>query len=367
MTSTSRRQFLSLAGAAPLIAATSACSPFVLDKSPQKKIGVALVGLGYYSRDLLAPALQLTQHCELRGIVTGSPEKIPEWQKKYGVPDTNVYNYQNMHTVAENADIDVLYIVLPTSMHKDYSIIAANAGKHVWCEKPMAMDVGECQAIIDACSENKVQLALGYRMQHEPNTRTVIGYATSKPYGAIKSITAQAGYAGGAPDPDDWRLKREMGGGAAYDMGVYPLNAARYVSGEEPIAVTARHEVMRPDIFKEVDESTYFTLEFPNGTIAECATSVGKNMNLMRAECETGWYELKPLQAYTGVQGVTSDGIKLDMTIANQQAKQMDDDALAILNKSSVLVPGEEGLKDIRVMQAILRSAANGSKRITIG
>ena len=134
---TSRRSFIKTTG---LVLAASSLPVYGLYNPPrQKKLGVALVGLGYYSRDLLAPALQLTKHCELRGIVTGSPEKIPVWQKKYGIKDANVYNYENMHQIANNPDIDVIYIVLPNSLHKKYAIIAADAGKHVWCEKPMAM------------------------------------------------------------------------------------------------------------------------------------------------------------------------------------------------------------------------------------
>lgn len=358
-----RRKFLGVTGGATLLAASS-FSPITL--AGQRKIGVALVGLGHYSRDLLAPALQLTKHCELRGIVTGSPEKIPVWQEKYGIKDSNVYNYENMHEVADNPDIDVIYVVLPTSMHKDYTIIAANAGKHVWCEKPMAMTAADCQEMIDACAKNKVQLTVGYRLRHEPNTQTVIEYAQTKPYGAIKKVIARAGYKGGEPAPDDWRLNREMGGGATYDMGVYPLNAARYTTGEEPIAVSARHEVYRPEVFKEVDEAAFFTLEFPSGAMAECATSVYEHMNKLHADCEKGWYKLEPFQSYTGVAGETSDGTLLNKTIENQQAKQMDNDALAILNDTDVLVPGQVGLNDIKVVEAILKSAADDGKRVEI-
>jgi len=145
------------------------------DHSKEKKsIGVALVGLGYYSSNLLAPALQLTKHCHLAGIVTGSPDKIPIWQEKYGIEDGNVYNYENMHTIANNDAIDVVYIVLPNFLHKKYSIVGAEAGKHVWCEKPMAMNTVQCQEIIDACEKNKVKLSIGYRMLHEPNTQKLI-------------------------------------------------------------------------------------------------------------------------------------------------------------------------------------------------
>jgi len=116
----SRRELIK--ASASLSSATLA-SPYAFSAS-KKKLGIALVGLGYYSRDLLAPALQLTQHCELKGIVTGSPEKIPVWQKKYGIKDKNVYNYKNMHQIANNPDIDVIYIVTPTGLHKEHSLIA---------------------------------------------------------------------------------------------------------------------------------------------------------------------------------------------------------------------------------------------------
>lgn len=352
----SRRELIKALSALGL--ASTAPGLFAATTTP-KKIGVALVGLGYYSRDLLAPALQLTQHCYLAGIVTGSPEKIPQWQTRYKIPDKNVYNYENMHQIADNPDIDVVYIVLPTGLHKQYSIIGANAGKHVWCEKPMAMNAGECEAMIAACKKNKVQLTIGYRMQHEPNTQRVIQMAKEKPYGKIQLITAEAGYRSGTTH--SWRADPKLGGGAMYDMGVYPLNAARYTAGEEPISVTATQESTRP-LYKDVDETTHFTLEFPSGCIAECATSYAKSSNRLHAQCEKGWYELQPFQSYTGVQGRTSDGILLNQPIANQQATQMDNDALAIINNSPVLVPGEEGLRDIRIVDAIFKAAKEGKK-----
>lgn len=333
--------------------------------STKKKLGVALVGLGYYSRDLLAPALQLTQHCSLTGIVTGSPEKIPLWQEKYGIADKNVYNYQNMHQMANNDDIDVVYIVLPNALHMKYSVIAANAGKHVWCEKPMALNVQECSSIIEACSANKVQLTIGYRMQHEPVTRELISWSQSKPYGKQKDIVAEAGFYHSGGDGTHWKLFKALGGGAMYDMGVYPLNAARYATGNEPLAVSATIERGRPDIF-EADETTHFVLDFPGGIKARCKTSFAENLNTLRVDCDRGWYKVSPFQSYTGVKGMTSDGFELKAFQGNQQARQMDDDALAIMHNKPPLVPGEEGLKDIRVVEAIFESARSGGKRIKI-
>lgn len=150
-----------------------------------------------------------------------------------------------------------------------------------------------------------------------------------------------------------------------YDMGVYPLNAARYSTGLEPIAVTARQSTTRPEIYHEVDETIQFDLEFPGGATAACEASFGKNMNSLMVTCTKGWYKLEPFSAYNGVKGVTSDGKKLDATIPNEQARQMDDDALAIINNKPVMVPGLEGLNDIRVVEAVYKSVAAG-KRVVI-
>ncbi|MCR9251419.1 MAG: Gfo/Idh/MocA family oxidoreductase [bacterium] len=324
----------------------------------KKKLGVALVGLGYYAGDLLAPALQVTENCELRGVVTGSPWKIPTWKKRYNLKDGNIYNYDNMHEIANNPDIDVIYIVLPTGLHAKYSIIAANTGKHVWCEKPMARTAIECQQIIDACNKNKVKLSIGYRMQHEPKTQELIKWADSKPYGKILNLSANAGYYDGRSD--HWKQNKALGGGAMYDMGVYPLNAARYITGEEPISISARHENTRKGIYTEVDETTYFTLNFPSGAVANCSTSLGKGMNDLKVNCQNGWYGLSPFQSYGGIRETTSDGRTLVPTVRNQQARQMDDDALAILNSKEVLVPGEEGMRDIAIVEAAYRSASIG-------
>lgn len=322
------------------------------------------MGLGYYSTDLLAPALQKTEYCELKGIVTGSPEKIPVWQKKYGIKDANVYNYGNMEDIANNDEIDVIYIVLPTGLHAEYAIKAANSGKHVWCEKPMARTEKECQAIIEACNKNKVKLSIGYRMQHEKNTQIIMDWAETEPYGSITNLKAAAGYNGGSITP--WKLEKEMGGGAMYDMGVYPLNAARYSTGMEPVAVKATHSTTRPQIFDEVDETTSFELEFPNEVIAHCRTSFGESLNNLEINCKNGGYYLRPFQAYSGVRGKTSDGKILEPMGKNQQAVQMDDDALAIINNLPVLVPGEEGKKDIAIVEKIYESAAKGGKKIML-
>jgi glucose-fructose oxidoreductase len=332
-------------------------------------VGVALVGLGGYATHQLAPGFALTEHCHLAGIVTGSPEKIPVWQQKHGIPDANVYNYDDFDRIADNPDIQAVYIATPNDLHKPLALRAANAGKHVWCEKPMAMNAVEGQAMVDACRANKVQLAVGYRLQHEPNTRRLMAMAKEKPYGRILKVRADAGFhAYDDVDPANkpWRLLPQHGGGAMYDMGVYSLNAARYITGQEPVAVSARQEIHRPHLFQGVDETMHFTLEFPDGLVAECSTSFGQEMNLLRADCERGWYELSPFQTYDGLKGRTSSGEVFADAVRHQQAKQMDDDALSILRGTPQLVPGEEGVRDLRVVDAVYASARDGGRRIVL-
>lgn len=330
--------------------------------TPRGPLGVALLGLGSYAKGQLAPALQLTEHCRLTGIVTGTPSKIPQWQDEYGIESKNIYSYETLPEIANNPDIDIVYVVTPTSLHMKYAVMAAQAKKHVFCEKPMAMDPAECDAIIEACRENGVGLAIGYRMQHEPNTRTVIEYAGEKPYGPINQVEALAGYSGyHSGDTDVWRLRKSMGGGALYDMGVYCINAARYATGEEPIRVkSARQWTERPELFVEVDEWTEFELEFPSGTVAYGRTSFGEAINRLEVRCQNGSYHLEPMQSYTGVSGATSDGKTLNAPIENQQARQMDDDAVALLEGGSMMVPGEEGKKDIVLVHAIMAAARTG-------
>lgn len=338
--------------------------PSVVLPKKNEKLGVALVGLGSYSTSRLAPGLQKTEHCELRGIVTGTPSKIPKWQEKYSIPDSNVYNYETMHELANNDDIDVVYIVTPPGLHAEYSIAGAEAGKHVWCEKPMAMNVEECQSIIDTADKNGVQLTIGYRLQHEPNNRTIMRWGEEETYGPVEEVNAGAGYSG-SHDADSWRRDAELGGGALYDMGVYPINAARYATGMEPIAVSGRQWSER-DIYDEVDEFTEFELEFPDGVVAKGETSFGKSTNYLHVNCRDGWYKLEPFQSYSGVQGEASDGKKLPPDPNHQQARQMDNDALAIKENKEPIVPGEEGLRDIRIVEAIMESSEKGGERIEL-
>jgi predicted dehydrogenase len=323
-----------------------------------KKLGVALVGLGQYSEKQLAPALQKTLNCKLTAIVTGTPEKAGEWKEKYKIPDKNVYNYQNFDSIKDNPDVDIVYVVLPNSLHAEYTIRAAKAGKHVICEKPMATTVKDCEAMIQACKQAGKMLSIGYRLHFEPHNLTVAEFGKKKMYGNVKKIMAIDSQ---EMEKGVWRLDRERaGGGPLMDLGIYCVQGAIYAAGTNPIRVSAK-EGAKTDVekFAEVEQTIDFQLEFPGSVIANCHTSYAESGNLLRMEAEKGWYELQPAFAYDGIKGKTSQG-DMGLKNVNQQALQMDDFAGCILDKKPTRVPGEMGLRDVKILMAIYEAARTG-------
>ena len=327
----------------------------------KNRLGVALVGLGSYSTYELAPALQETKNCYLAGIVTGTPAKEKIWSEKYNIPQKNIYNYENFDSIASNAEIDIVYVVLPVSMHKQYTIRAAQAGKHVISEKPMAITSADCQEMIDACKKAGKKLSIGYRLHFEPYNQEMMRLGQKKVYGKLVQIDCGNGFVYGG-DPNAWRLKKAMaGGGGLMDMGVYCIQGARYVTGEEPLYVTAREEKTKPELFKEVDETVYFDLEFPSGCIAKGISSYNININYLNVKAEKGGFELSEAYRYGGMAGKTPMG-PMNFPQINQQAAQMDDFANCITQNKNTIVPGEMGKQDIRIVEAIYRSIASGKR-----
>jgi predicted dehydrogenase len=336
-----------------------------MGKGVQNKLGIALVGLGSYAGGQLAPALQETKNCYLAGIVTGTPSKADTWKNKYNIPAGNIYNYQNFDSIKDNPDIDIIYVVLPNSMHAEYVIRAAKAGKHVICEKPMAITVEDCDRMIAACKQAGKLLSIGYRLHFEPYNLEMTRLGHEKVFGNIKKMSAAFGFPAG--DPEQWRLKKAMaGGGPLMDVGIYCIQGFCYTSGMEPIAVRAQ-EGPKTDMekFRDVEQSLSWQFEFPGGIIAEGKASYGEGMNHLRAEAEKGWFEIAPAFNYSGQQGQTSDG-KMDLPKVNQQARQMDDFADAINNKRATPVPGEMGRRDVKLLQAIYKAMETG-QRVEIG
>jgi glucose-fructose oxidoreductase len=361
----SRRIFIKNVSAAALAAGTVGF-PFITTGKPIRakgKLGIALVGLGYYSTDLLAPGLLKTENCYLAGIVTGTPDKEKTWSGKYGIPRKNIYNYDNFDKIEGNRDIDVVYVVLPNNMHREFTIRAARAGKHVICEKPMALNAEECREMIGACNQAGVSLSVGYRLRYEPYTQEIEKYAAERTFGQIRFVNAAAGFYMRRPT-SHWKVKAEYGGGAMMDMGPYPLQASRYATGLEPVSVTAQ-QFNSPGI-EEVDETTTFQLEFPGGIIASCMTTFGGNVNFLKISAEKGEYGLEPFSGYSGLHGFLPGGKRLDFTENHQQAHQMDEMCRAILGGVPSKTPGEEGLRDMIITDAIKKSVREGGRKILL-
>lgn len=327
-----------------------------------RKLGVALVGLGNYSTNQLAPALQETEKCYLAGIVTGTPSKAEEWKKRYNIPEKNVYNYETFDQIADNQDIDIIYVVLPNGLHAEYTIRAARAGKHVICEKPMATSVEDCQRMIDACNKNNVSLSIGYRLHFEPHNQRVMELGQEQIFGPVQHMEAAHSFTIGG-DPDRWRLDKELsGGGPLMDVGIYCVQGAIYTMGQTPLAVTAEFgEVTRPEYFDEVEQSIQWQMEFPGQVVADCRSSYNKNENLLYGEAENGWWRLQPAYSYSGIEGETSEG-PMNLPEVNQQARQMDGIAESIRQNHESRVPGEMGKRDVAILMAIYEAARTGNR-----
>ena len=326
-----------------------------------KKLGVALVGLGGYSSGQLAPALLETKHCYLAGIVTGTPEKATTWSAKYNIPKENIYDYSNFDTILNNPAIDIVYVVLPVSMHKDFTIRAAKAGKHVICEKPMALNSAECKEMIDACKAAKKMLSIGYRLHFEPHNMEIMRLGQDKIFGKLTGIDTANGFTWGG-NKDSWRLNKALsGGGALMDMGIYSIQGSRYSTGLEPLFVSAKEEKTNLELFKEVDETIMWELEFPDKLIATGKSSYNNNWSYLKVKAENGEFGVSPAYGYGGIKGTTTKG-PMDFPQINQQAAQMDDFAQCVMQNKATRVPGEEGLKDMKVIDAIYRSIKSGKK-----
>jgi len=352
-------------GRSILAASAVALAPHVRAADDQKKIGFCVVGIGSLAKNQIIPALEKTQNAKLVALVSGhAAEKAPPIVQKFGLDPKSVYNYDDYDSIKDNPEIDVVYVVLPNSMHAEYTIRALKAGKHVLCEKPMATSVEDCQRMIDAAKAANKKLMIGYRLRHEPFNMKAIELLRGGQLGKIKNIDAGAAFNIG--DPNQWRLKRQYaGGGSMMDIGIYALNACRYLSGEEPVEVTAMTYSTPGDVrFKEVEETMLFTLRFASGLLANCTSSYGFGVNRYRVTCEKGMVESEPFLSYKDLRlfaklpGKGREEIQLEPK--DHFGSEMDYFAQCLRENREPRTPGEEGLRDMKVITALYESARSG-------
>jgi predicted dehydrogenase len=361
----SRRGFLQQAGAGALIShvAAGAAAAQRVPEPPGRKLGWAIVGLGSLAINQILPAFAKCETSKVTALVSGSADKAQKLALRYGVPEKHIYSYANYDSIRDNPEIDVVYVVLPNSMHAEYTIRAARAGKHVLCEKPMANTPADCQQMIDASRQAQRKLMVAYRVRYEPYNQALIKVVRDKEFGPLKVVLSDHGFNIG--NPSQWRLKRAMaGGGSLMDIGIYSLNAARYVTGEEPVEINAMEYTTPNDPrFAEVEETINFQLRFPSGVLANCSSSYGAPFNRIRVVGTDGWAELDPATSYGGLRmragtyGKVEDRIH---PVVDHFAKEMDHLSQCVIDNTEPLTSGEEGRKDLTVMMAIYEAAKSG-------
>jgi len=336
---------------------------------PGKRLGIAVVGLGNLALENIIPGFGETKHVRLTGLVSGNPAKARAIAAQYGVPEKNLYSYDNFDQIKNNPDIDIVYIVLPNALHAEFTIRAAKAGKHVLCEKPMAATVAEAQSMVEACAQANRKLMIAYRLQYTPEHRTIIDLARSKAYGAVRMIEAVNGQ-NDAPNGQWRQIKALAGGGSLPDVGLYCLNAFRYITGEEPIEVTG--QVTRPandPRFREIEDISMFTLRFPSGVVANGTAAYSfHESRFLRVHAETGWFGIDPAFGYDNLTlginrkaGMASSTDSRRFSPKSQFAHEMDAFAASLHANQEPRTPGAEGLQDMKIMAAIYQAAAGGS------
>jgi predicted dehydrogenase len=369
----SRRDFLQKITFSAMAWPLMACGESMTAERPHSLVAegpalrVAIMGLGSYA-NRVAEAMQACKRARITGVISGTPSKIKDWQGKYGIPEKNCYNYENFDRIKDNPDIDAVYVITPNALHHDQVIRVAGAGKHAICEKPMAVNAREAREMVEACEKAKVKLLIGYRMRFEPKTLEIIRMRMEGELGKILFFQGLSGFRIG--NPGQWRLNKQLaGGGAMMDIGIYSVNGARYMVGEDPVWVTAQETKTDPVKFKEgVDETIQFQLGFPGGAVASCLSTYAMNyLDRFFLNGEKGFAELHPATGYGPIEGRTHKG-PLTQPHMTHQTIQMDEMAAIILDGKKPVVPvdGEDGLKDMIIIDAVYEAVRTG-RRVELG
>jgi predicted dehydrogenase len=352
-----RREFARLAA----MGLAARLAPALNAQVQEPKIGYAVIGLGRIAGHFM-PGVLNTTNSQITALVSGHRDKAERIAAEYGVPQSSIYNYDNFDEIARNPAVGAVYVALPNSMHAEYAIRAAKAGKHVLCEKPMSTNVAEAEAMIAACKAANVKLMIAYRCHYEPTNLKAIRLIRDGALGQVQAIESANGF---NIAPHEWRLNKKLaGGGPLFDVGIYSLNACRYLTGEEPSQISAFASVIdRDGRFNQVEENVSWTMRFPSGIVASCNTTYGANMTgFYRVHGSKGWLDANPAFYYDGLRlRAEFPGTQLDELNPARDpshfALQAEHFSHCIQNGLEPKTPGEEGLRDMRYITEIYRSA----------
>ncbi len=339
-----------------------------LPLAPDQRVGFAMVGLGAYALNQIVPNLGSTRRARLAAVVSGNADKARTVARAYGLGDRHVYSYDTFDRIVEDETVDVVYVILPNTLHRAWTERAFAAGKHVLCEKPMAATAEDCEAMIAAADDAGKRLMIGYRAQFDPvNLRAIeLVRGSDKGGGQIGTPRLVVADHGRILDPsdtrDEWRAKQELaGGGSLYDIGIYSVNGARYLLGEEPTEVTARYTPGSGRKEVTVEEGVVWSMRFPSGAVANCSSSYlvaeAKRIHVQGSE---GTVTLDPATDYyvrNLFLSTEEEQRQIIVPNPNQFAAMLDEMAAAVQEDRAPKTPGEEGLRDVRILQAIYASA----------
>ncbi len=341
-----------------------------LGDPPARRLGLAVVGLGLYALAQILPRIARTRHVRLAALVSGNPDKARAVAAAYGLSDRGVYSYDTFDRLRDDASVDAVYLTLPPGLHAEYTVRAARLGKHVLCEKPMASTSAECRAMIEACRAADRRLMIGYRAHWEPHNVEAARLVRAGEIGTVRQIVGQHG---GPIDPTtphgEWRMRRALGGGGSlWDIGIYSLNGARFLSGEEPVEVRAMMRRPPPQTVKgrtaDVEFGLDWSARFPSGVVATATSAYDAQANRIQVLGDEGSLELSPATSYTGnTLRVRGRGGERTTRVGDSEAQfagMLDEFALAVREGREPRTGGREGLQDVRIMEAIYEAADTG-------
>lgn len=326
-----------------------------------RTIGYAVVGLGHIAQTAVLPAFAHAERGRLVALVSSDRAKRVELGEAYGVGD--LYGYDEYDACLANERVDAVYIALPNSMHRDYAVRAARAGVHVLCEKPMALDEGECRAMIAAAAEHEVRLMVAYRLHFDPANLEAIRLVEAGAIGEPRVFTSLFGY---QVRDENIRTSSALGGGPIWDLGVYCVNAARYLFRAEPEEVSCfTGRVPGDGRFREVEAGASATLRFPGDRLASFTVHYGiAPASAYRLVGTNGELGLDPAYEYEGELklSLSADGKTTGRTFPphDQFAPELDYFAGCVLEGREPEPDGHEGLADVRVIRALFRAAGSG-------
>ncbi len=331
-------------------------------RSDKDRVRYAVVGAGNIAQVAVLPAFaHAKENTELAAIVSDNAEKRASLGKKYGVATAT---YADLETIADQEEVDAVYLALPNTLHRPFVERAAAAGLHVLCEKPMAMTPDDCEAMVSACDEADVRLMIAYRLHFEECNLRAVEIVRSGQIGEPRFFSATFSQ---QVRSGDIRTQSRTGGGALFDMGIYCINAARFLFAAEPIEVVAFQMHGSDERFREVDEMTAGLVRFPGNRVAQFTASQGaSDVDSYRIVGTDGDLRVEPGFGYTGVlkHFLTVGGKTEETTFGkrDQFAPELVHFSQCILEGTRPRPSGREGWADVRVMDAMERSARAGER-----